>query len=74
MPDKFGIDAATIPTVLSTLIKEYENKKSITLRDILDFYARFRNPKEALDLMGYCCPATGRGARQIDLDPEWDSH
>ena len=40
-PDKFGVDAATIPAALSSLITEYENKKAITLRDILDFHARF---------------------------------
>ena len=40
-PDKFGVDAATIPAALSSLITEYESKKNITLRDILDFHARF---------------------------------
>ena len=127
-PDKFGVDAATIPAALSALIEDYERKKNITLRDILDFHAsfekihpfedgngrvgrllmvkeclrhgidpfiiddkhrgeynsgianwrskpsvllavaeqaqaRFRNQKETLDLMEYCRPATGRGAR-----------
>lgn len=41
IPDKFGVDADTIPAALSALITEYENKKEITLRDILDFHARF---------------------------------
>ena len=40
-PDKFGVPASTIPSSLSALIAEYENKKNITLRDILDFHARF---------------------------------
>lgn len=40
-PDKFGVDAAAISAALSALITEYENKKNITLRDILDFHARF---------------------------------
>ena len=127
-PDKFGVDAATIPAALSALIEEYERKKNITLRDILDFHAsfeeihpfedgngrvgrllmvkeclrhgidpfiiddkhrgeynsgianwrskpsvliavaeqaqaRFNNQKETLDLMEYCRPAIGRGAR-----------
>ena len=127
-PDKFGVDAATIPAALNALITEYENKKNITLRDILDFHARFeaihpfedgngrvgrilmvkeclrhgidpfiiddkhrgeynrgiatwksdptplsavaeqaqarfRNHKETLDLMEYCRPPAGRGAR-----------
>ena len=127
-PDKFGVDAAAIPAALSALIAEYESKKEITLKDILDFHARFeaihpfedgngrvgrilmvkeclrhgidpfiiddkhrseynrgiaswssnpaaltavaeqaqarfRNQKETLDLMEYCRPAIGRGAR-----------
>lgn len=127
-PDKFGVDAASILAALSALIAEYENKKEITLRDILDFHARFeqihpfkdgngrvgrilmikeclrhgiepfiiddkhrgeynrgianwrsnfsaltavaeqaqarfRNQKETLDLMDYCRPLHGRGAR-----------
>lgn len=127
-PDKLGVDADSIPATLSTLITEYENKKNITLRDILDFHARFeqihpfedgngrvgrilmvkeclhygidpfiiddkhrgeynrgianwkrnpsalttvaeqaqvrfRNQKETLDLMDYCRPPAGRGAR-----------
>ena len=127
-PDKFGVDAATIPAALSALITEYESKQNITLRDILDLHARFeaihpfadgngrvgrlilvkeclrhgidpfiiddkhrgeynrgigswnKNPaaltavaeqaqdrfrkqKETLDLMEYCRPAVGRGAR-----------
>lgn len=40
-PDKFGVDAATIPAALSALITEYESKKAITLRDILDFHVHF---------------------------------
>ena len=40
-PDKFGVDAATIPAALSNLIAEYESKKEIKLKDILDFHARF---------------------------------
>lgn len=40
-PDKFGVDATTIPAALSALITEYESKKQITLYDILDFHARF---------------------------------
>ena len=127
-PDKFGVDASAIPTALSALIAEYESKKEVLLRDILDFHARFeaihpfedgngrvgrmllvkeclrhgidpfiiddkhrgeynrgiaswssnpaaltavaeqaqarfRNQKETLDLMEYCRPAIGRGAR-----------
>ncbi len=127
-PNKLGIDAATIPSALNALITEYESRKNITLRDILDFHARFeqihpfedgngrvgrmlmikeclrhgidpfiiddkhrgeynrgigswkqnpsalitvaeqaqtrfRNQKETLDLMEYCRPITGRGAR-----------
>lgn len=127
-PDKFGVDAAAVPSALSALITEYESKKEIQLKDILDFHARFeaihpfedgngrvgrmllvkeclrhgidpfiiddkhrgeynrgiaswssnpaaltavaeqaqarfRNQKETLDLMEYCRPAIGRGAR-----------
>lgn len=127
-PGKFGVDAAAIPAALSALIAEYEIKKEIKLKDILDFHARFeaihpfengngrvarmllvkeclrhgidpfiiddkhrgeynrgiaswssnpaaltavaeqaqarfRNQKETLDLMEYCRPAIGRGAR-----------
>lgn len=127
-PGKFGVDASAIPAALSALIAEYEIKKEIKLKDILDFHARFetihpfedgngrvgrmllvkeclrhgidpfiiddkhrgeynrgiaswssnpaaltavaeqaqarfRNQKETLDLMEYCRPATGRGAR-----------
>ena len=40
-PDKFGVDADTIPAVLSTLISEYESKKKIALHDIIDFHAKF---------------------------------
>lgn len=40
-PDKFGVDATTIPAELNALITEYESKKKITLQDILDFHARF---------------------------------
>ena len=35
------MDAATIPAALSALITEYESKKEIKLKDILDFHARF---------------------------------
>lgn len=127
-PDKFGVDAPAIPATLSALITEYESKKEIQLKDILDFHARFeaihpfedgngrvgrmlmvkeclrhgidpfiiddkhrgeynrgianwrtnpsaliavaeqaqarfRNQKETLDLLEYCRPSTGRGAR-----------
>ena len=127
-PDKFGVDTAIIPTTLNALIAEYENRKEIRLKDILDFHARFegihpfkdgngrvgrilmvkeclrhgiepfiiddkhrgeynrgianwrsspttltavaeqaqarfRNQKETLDLMEYCRPPIGRGAR-----------
>lgn len=127
-PDKFGVAASTIPSVLNALVLEYEKKKKITLKDILDFHARFEavhpfedgngrvgrlilvkeclrhgidpfiiddkhrgeynrgiaswcsNPvaltavaeqaqkrlqsqRQTLDLMEYCRPATGRGAR-----------
>lgn len=40
-PDKFGVDADTIPASLSKLITEYESNQNVTLRDILDFHARF---------------------------------
>ena len=127
-PDKFGVAASTIPSALNVLILEYEKKKKISLKDILDFHARFeaihpfedgngrvgrlilmkeclrhgidpfiiddkhrgeynhgiaswsanpaaltavaeqaqkrlQNQRQTLDLMEYCRPATGRGAR-----------
>jgi Fic family protein len=127
-PGKFGVDASAIPAALSALIAEYEIKKEIKLKDILDFHARFetihpfedgngrvgrmllvkeclrhgidpfiiddkhrgeynrgiaswssnpaaltavagqaqkrlQNHRQTLDLMEYCRPATGRGAR-----------
>jgi Fic family protein len=40
-PDNFGVDAASIPATLSALIAEYESKKEIKLKDILDFHTRF---------------------------------
>ena len=40
-PDKFGVDAAIIPATLNALIAEYESRKEIRLKDILDFHARF---------------------------------
>jgi Fic family protein len=40
-PGKFGVDASAIPAALSALIAEYEIKKEIKLKDILDFHARF---------------------------------
>ena len=127
-PDKFGVAASSITSALNKLVVEYEKKKKVTLKDILDFHARFEaihpfedgngrvgrlilvkeclrhgidpfiiddkhrgdynrgivnwnsNPaaltavaeqaqkrlqhqKETLDLMEYCRPAVGRGAR-----------
>lgn len=44
-PDKFGVEAAVIHTALKTLMTEYENKKNITLYDVLDFHARFEQSR-----------------------------
>lgn len=128
VPDKFGVDAASIPSLLNNLVVEYEKKNKTTLKDILDFHVQFEaihpfedgnsrvgrlimmkeclrhgvdpfiiddkhrgdynrgiaswnsNPailtslaeqaqarlqrqKETLDLLAYCRPANGRGAR-----------
>ena len=40
-PDKFGVAAASVSSQLSALIEEYEKKKKIELRDILEFHAKF---------------------------------
>lgn len=40
-PHKYGLPPAEIPKALTALIKEYEAKKNVQLKDILDFHVRF---------------------------------
>lgn len=40
-PHKYGLPAQQIPKALAALIKDYETKKSVQLKDILEFHVRF---------------------------------